>query len=74
MPKPIELVARADFDYRGQSYRAGEEFALPAVEAIILLNRRVAAFRRRTPDTPEADPPKRTRRYRRRDLTAEDGT
>lgn len=73
MAKPITLIARMDFEHRGQCYTAGEELAVPAVDAVILLNRRVAAFPRREASTPPPDPaPPKRRRYRRKDMVPEE--
>jgi hypothetical protein len=68
--KAISLVARVDFEYDGQPYKAGDPFFIAAPHAVVLINRHLATLpKREKPAPPPPEKPKRT--YRRKDQTAE---
>lgn len=73
MARKIALVARRDFEFKGQQYVAGEAFEAEAVIAVLHLHAGRARFARGHDLAPVApETPKPRRRYRRRDLTAEE--
>lgn len=72
-----------DFDYHGRPVAAGESVDVPAAEALALSRRglvsltapgrvQTRALTAEPDSTPAPEAPKKRRRYRRRDLQAED--
>jgi hypothetical protein len=68
----IPLKAQEDLTYAGRDFKAGDVFEAAPVEAAALTYKRRAIFADKDePLTPEPEPPQR-RRYRRRDLQAQE--
>lgn len=68
---PKTLIATQSFTWQGRALEAGDRFDVPPVEAAVLVYRQRRARFAAGADEPAAEPPKR-RRYRRRDLRAEE--
>lgn len=80
MAKPVTVRALKSFDYEGHSYACGADVTMTPIDAAVHARKGNVTlskgYRTRAitpePPAPEPDPPARTRRYRRRDMTAED--
>ena len=64
----IGVIARQEFEHDGRVLAEGEYFDVSAVEAVVLMNRRLAHL---APVTARKKSPPKRRQYRRRDMTAE---
>jgi len=67
----IALVARCAFEHQGTPLRAGQRFEASAVEAVLLVAAKRAAFAKIIPARAPVTPAPKKRTYKRRDLTAD---
>jgi hypothetical protein len=70
----IPMIAKKAMPYRGREYRAGDRFDALPIDAAALKYQGSADFvpRDTSPAPPAEDEPSKGRRYRRRDLQAEE--
>lgn len=69
----IPLIAVKPFTYQGRTYAVGESFQASPIEAAAHVYQKRATFARKDlAVTPASEPPKRRRRYVRKDMQAGD--